>query len=286
MEAKKAHVSARKRETVKKLDELMKKYSNIGLVDLTALPCAQLQKMRKQLADKMVIYTAKKRLIRIAIEKIKNEKKGIDLLEKEMKGIPGLIFTNESPFKIYKLIQKSKSRAFAKPGQVSPADLIIPAGPTQFGPGPVIGELGQLGIKTAIEGGKVAIKSDFTAAKKGAVINDKIAGLLAKFSIMPMEIWLSVVAIYENGAIFRSGVLAVDEAEYISNITKAASWAFNLSVEACYLTKQNIEIIVTNAFRNAKALAIEQGILEKEVVDQILAKASAQAFGLKNKYNI
>ena len=45
-------------------------------------------------------------------------------------------------------LEKSKSNAPAKPGQTAPSDLVLPAGETPFTPGPMIGELGQLGIKT------------------------------------------------------------------------------------------------------------------------------------------
>src|SRR3989338_4778984 len=247
MEAKKqAHVSEKKKISVKRIEALLKEYPNVGIVNMSTLPCASLQKMRKQLADKLVIFVAKKRLIKLALESVKKERKGIEKLEAHLGGIPGLIFTKESPFRIYKTIQKSKSKALAKAGQLAPFELVIPAGPTQFGPGPVIGELGQLGIKTAIEGGKITIKNDFVAAKKGAVITDKVAGLLAKFNIAPMEIGLNVVAIYENGDVFSSDVLGVDEQQYIDNITRASSWAFNLSVESCYVTKQNADLIIAN----------------------------------------
>ena len=287
MEAKKqAHVSEKKKISVKRIEALLKEYPNVGIVNMSTLPCASLQKMRKQLADKLVIFVAKKRLIKLALESVKKERKGIEKLEAHLGGIPGLIFTKESPFRIYKTIQKSKSKALAKAGQLAPFELVIPAGPTQFGPGPVIGELGQLGIKTAIEGGKITIKNDFVAAKKGAVITDKVAGLLAKFNIAPMEIGLNVVAIYENGDVFSSDVLGVDEQQYIDNITRASSWAFNLSVESCYVTKQNADLIIANASRGAKAVAIEFGILEKDVVDAVLSKVNAQAMGLKKEFNI
>ena len=47
---------------------------------------------------------------------------------------------------------------------------MIPAGPTPFAPGPIIGELGMLKIKAGIEAGKVVIKEDAHVAKKGDVI--------------------------------------------------------------------------------------------------------------------
>ncbi|MEM4336656.1 MAG: 50S ribosomal protein L10 [Candidatus Woesearchaeota archaeon] len=286
MEKKKAHISEKKKNMLKKIEELLKKYPNVGIADVTSFPCASLQRLRRQLEDKIVIFIAKKRIIKIALENLKKEKKGVDKLGDYLKGIPCLIFTKESPFKVYKLIQKNKSKAFAKPGQIAPFDIIIPAGPTQFGPGPIIGELGQFGIKTAIEGGKIAIKTDFVVAKKGEVIDNKKAGLLAKFNIAPMEIGLNVVAIYEDGAVFGADVLSVDEQQYINNITKAALWAINVSVEAAYVNKENANLIISKAERESRAVAIEFGVMEKEVVEQIISKINVQAEFLKNHINM
>jgi len=65
--------------------------------------------------------------------------------------MPALLFTKENPFKLYNKLQKSKSSAPAKAGQTAPSEIVVPKGPTPFAPGPIIGELGALGIKTAVE---------------------------------------------------------------------------------------------------------------------------------------
>lgn len=280
------HITEKKKKQVEKVEKLLKEYPVIGVADMTNLPCAQLQMIKRKLKDHLEVYMTKKRLMKIAIENVKKDVEGIEKIEDYFEGIPALIFTKDSPFRIFSRIKKNKTPAAAKAGQTAPKDLIIPAGPTEFGPGPIVGELGALGIKAGIENGKVAIKSDFVAARKGDVINEKTANLLSKFDIKPMEIGLNVTAIFENGEILTSDVLDIDEKEYFNSITRAASEAFNLSVEAGIITSENAEILISKAFSDAKALAIEQGILEKEVVEQILAKARAQAEALKKKANI
>ncbi len=285
-EKPKPHITEKKKKQVREVENLVKEYPVIGIVDMTNLPCAQLQMIKRRLKDHLRIYMTKKRLMKIALEDLKKEVKGIEKLENYLEGIPALMFTREDPFRIFSRIKKNKTPAAAKAGQTAPKDLIIPAGPTEFGPGPIVGELGALGVKAGIEQGKVAIKSDFMAARKGDVISEKVANLLSKFNIKPMEIGLDVTAIFENGDILAAETLDIDEKEYFDSISKAAAQAFNLSVEAGILTKENIELLVTKAFSEAKSLAIEQGILEKEVVGLILARAVAQASALKNKTNV
>jgi len=87
-----------KKELVKKLGELIKKCSIIGLVNMENLPAAQLQRMKAQLRGKVEMFMAKKRLIRLAIAKAKADKKDIEKLEEHFRGMPALIFTDENPF--------------------------------------------------------------------------------------------------------------------------------------------------------------------------------------------
>src|SRR3989338_2085586 len=113
--------------------------------------------------------------------------------------MPALLLKKENPFSLYKILKKSKSSASAKAGQIAPRDIIVPAGPTPFTPGPVISEFAALGIKAGVEGGKVAVKQDTTACKEGKPINAPLASMLARLGIEPMEIGLNLVAVFENG---------------------------------------------------------------------------------------
>ncbi len=275
-----------KKDVVKQIEGYIKKYPIIGIINMQELPGSTSQDMRRKLRDKAEIFMAKKRLIKLALEALKATKPNLAELEKYLGGEPALIFTSENPFKLYKTIQKNKSPAPAKPGQIAPRDLILPAGPTPFTPGPMISEFSSLGVKAGVEQGKIAIKQDFMAARKGEPIKEKIAGLLTKMGIQPFEVGMNLVAVYENGFVFTQETLAIDESAYVANIEKAARWAFNLSIESAYPTKENREILIIKAFRDARAVAIEGAVLEKDVIDQLLAKASAQASSLKKDLKV
>ncbi|MBU4241861.1 MAG: 50S ribosomal protein L10 [Nanoarchaeota archaeon] len=282
----KPHVADYKKKEVKEIVKLLKEYPLVGLVNIENLPSAQFQKIRNSLRSKALIRLTKARLIKIAIEQVKNDIPGLEQLLNHIKGMPALIFTNENPFKLYKLIQKSKSMAPAKPGQIAPNDLILEPGPTPFPPGPIISELGALGIKTAIENGKVAIKSQKVVAKEGDVIDEKAAALLAKMGIEPMEISLNLVAILEKGIIMTKKVLAVDEKEYIANIKTLSAESMALAMHIGYTTKDTINQLLTKAQREAMALADSQDIMTSDNVGKMLAKVESQVVALKNKANL
>ena len=277
------HVSDAKKQEVKALTKLIEEYPIVGVVNMENLPAKQLQIMREKLRKDVLIRMSKARLIKLAIKDSK--KQNVSKLNEYLKGMPALLFTKESPFRLFKTLKKNKSKAGIKQGQKAPYDIVVPAGPTPFAPGPIIGELGVLRIKAGIEGGKVAIKADAVVAKEGDVASEQLASVLSRLGIEPMEIGLDLVAIYEKGEILTKDVLDVDEDAYLAMLTTAHTDAFKLALEVGYTNSETILVLLQKAHSDARAIAIEQGILNKEVIDQVLGKAEAQANALHAKVN-
>ncbi len=280
---KTSNAAPEKKEVIKKIQDLSKKFPILGIINMHSLPAAQLARMKSQLRQNMEMMMTKRSLILLALEKLKATKPGIEKLEEILPAMPALIFTKDNPFALYRTIKKNKSKAPAKAGQLAPFDLIIPAGPTPFAPGPVLSELSMLGIKAGVEGGKVAIKVDCTVCKEGQPIKAALASMLARLGIEPMEIGLDLVAVYEGGMIYKKTVLDIDDVKFMSDLTTAASWAFNLAMEATYLSKDTAEPLLQKAFREAKAVALEGGVLEPELMGDLLAKAEREAMSLQSE---
>ncbi len=279
-------IPGHKKKAVTEFVGLAKDYPIIGIVDVENLPAKQLQNMRAQLRGTIKILMTKKRLMKIILQEAKNDKKDVEKLADHLRGMPAMIFTKENPFKLYKKVSQNKSSAPAKPGQTATKDIVVPAGPTPFSPGPIIGELGMVRIKTGIVDGKVAIKEDTTVVKKGEVISPTIAGILARLGIEPMEIGLNLVAVYEDGSIYTRDVLEIDEKDYIAKIIQAAGESFNLAIMTGYATPDTINILLQKAHMEAKAVGTSQGILADELVFELLAKAEAEMKGLKSSLKI
>ena len=274
-----------KKDEVKDVIRLVNEYPIFGIVDLENLPALQLQRIRLKLKDMLNLKMTKKRIIKIALQQLK-DKPNMDEVIESMKGMPALIFTKENPFKLYKTLAKNKSNAPAKPGQTAPDDIIIPAGPTQFTPGPIISELAQAGIKTKVEEGKLAVESEVTLVKEGEKITTQQADLLSRFGIEPMEVGLNIVLIYENGTIYKKSVLAVDEEEYINNLRSASAESISLSIEIGYITKDNVSLMMQKAQRETKALADSTGILTNEKVEDMIGQAKLEMESVKAVVNI
>jgi large subunit ribosomal protein L10 len=273
------HLPAWKKTEVEEIKTNAAKYTLVGLVDMYGIPAAQVQQIRRNLRGKAVIRVTRNTLIEHALSEIGGKVAG---LSKYVSGHSAMIFSNDNPFKLFRQLEKTKTRMAAKAGETAPEDIVVEKGPTSFKPGPIVGELQQAGIPAAIEGGKVKIRETKTIVKKGAVISAKVADVMIKLGIRPMDVGLALQAAYYEGDVYEPSVLAIDEAAILEQIRRAAAQAFNLSVNAAIPTKDTIVPILTKAVREARGLAVEAAIYEKDVVDAIIGKAQKESIALKS----
>ena len=273
------HLPAWKKTEIEEIKKNAGKYTLVGLVDMYGIPAAQVQQIRRNLRGKAVIRVTRNTLIENALGEIGGR---VADLSKYISGHSAMIFSNDNPFKLFKQLEKTKTKMAAKAGETAPEDIVVEKGPTSFKPGPIVGELQQAGIPAAIEGGKVKIRETKTIVKKGAVISAKIADVMIKLNIKPMDVGLALQAAYFEGDVFEPSVLAIDETAILAQIRLAAAEAFNLSVNAAIPTKDTIAPILTKAVREARGLAVEAAVYEKDVVDAIIGKAQKESIALKS----
>ncbi|MBS3164303.1 50S ribosomal protein L10 [Candidatus Woesearchaeota archaeon] len=272
----------RKVQQVAEFAKLLTSQPIVGVVNITNLPASQFSTIRASLRGKVDIRVGKRKLIKLAMAEAKKSHPGLAALEPHLENImPGLLFTSENPFALAKLVQKNKSSAPAKAGQTAPNDIWVKAGPTPFAPGPIIGQLGQLGLKTSIEGGKIKITQDKLVVPEGKVISADAASLLTRMGITPMEIGLNLQAVYENEQVFTKAVLFIDEAQYLSDIASAAAGAFALAIKIAYPAPDVLPRLLAKASGEAKALALDAGILTPENAGQFLSRAEREAAALE-----
>ncbi|MFH0869421.1 MAG: 50S ribosomal protein L10 [archaeon] len=251
---KASQIPEAKKKAVSQMARLMKEYPIIGVVNMESLPAKQLQKMRATLRGRVELIMTKRRLIKLAIERVRAERKGIESLESHLGGMPALLFTKDNPFALAKILKANKSSGPIKEGQIAPIDIWVKEGATPFSPGPVIGELGAIGIKAGIEAGKVKIMKDSLVVEKGKVVSKKIADVLIRLGVEPVEIGLDLVAVYENGEIIEKEVLFVDEGEYIAKMALAQSESLILAIEIGYVNEETIKPMLGKSYYNAEAV--------------------------------
>jgi large subunit ribosomal protein L10 len=267
------HVADWKKEKVAELEELTNNNEIIGIVNLADIPARQLQTMRRTLGDQAILKMSRKNFIKIALE---NSNKNIEGLADYLEGQPAMVFTEMNPFKLFKILEDSKTEAPAKAGAIAPADIVVPAGDTSFPPGPILGELQQAGIPAKIDKGSIVVQEDATVVKEGEEVPKNVADVLTKLEIHPMEVGMDLLAVYEGDTIYTADVLKLDEEETLQTIATAYQNAINLSVNAGILNSESAPLLIQKAANEAMNLAVNANILTSETTDKILSKAHAQ----------
>ncbi|HET7405417.1 MAG TPA: 50S ribosomal protein L10 [Candidatus Bathyarchaeia archaeon] len=272
-----------KKDSLEELQGLLTKYPIIAAADLTKVRSSQIHELRKRLRNRVTMIVAKNNLLRKSVELGNYNNGKLGEFVKDLTGSNILLFSDLNPFQLIALLDKSKVRVPAKGGDIATGEIMIPAGNTGLPPGPVISEFGEIKVKTKIESGSIWVAQDSVVAEKGDVISAKMASVLSKLGLKPMEAGLTLAVAFDNGTILHSEDLVFDLPGYKSNFLVAINEALNLSTEAGYMTEENTPRILVKGFRQALALAGEAGFMEEGSIEYVLKKAVTNATVLDQK---
>ncbi len=121
------------------------------------------------------------------------------------------------------------------------------------------------------------------ANRRGDLITPKMASVLSKLGLKPMEAGLTLSMAYDNGTILQSEDLVLDISAYRKDVLQAVSNAFSLSIDAGYVTPENAPRILGKGMREALAIAVEAGFLESGTIEPVLRRALMNANVLNQK---
>lgn len=271
-----------KTKEVEDLTNLINRYKIIGIASLNKVRAAQLQEFKKNLADKVFMRVLKNTLMKLAIENCK-ERPDLKKLEEYLKGSNVFMFTDTNPFNLALTLEKGKVKTTAKSGDIAAFDVVVPAGNTGQAPGPIISQLNAVGLPTRIESGSVWINKDTLVVKKGEVINERLASMLSKLGIKPVETGLAMTVAFDEGLVIMQDQLKIDVEGTKHEIEDAYANAFALSLGVGYPTEDTMVPLLQVAHREAYALAIGAAIPTKETIEDLVRKANAEMLNLSSK---
>ena len=278
------HIAQWKKDEVKDLKNLIENYPVVGMANLSDIPAPQLQKMRQSLKGNAKVKMSRKTLMDLALNDAKKTK--VEILVEHMDGQPALIFTNMNPFKLYKILESSKTPAPAKAGSIATSDIVVPKGETGFMPGPILGELQKIGIPAKIDKGKIVITEDKTIVAEGEKISKNVASMLTRLEIYPLEVGIDLRAAYEDETVYTSDILFIDENKTLSDIQNAYNQAFNLSVNGMVFNKVSTPTLLAKAANQSLNLAFNAEIFTSKTTNILLAKAHSQMLSLASKASV
>jgi large subunit ribosomal protein L10 len=264
------------------LQELPKSYDVIALSKMTKVRATQLMMIRKKLRNDLKILIIKNKVAQRAFEKVKNVP-GLESLSKELEGQCGLIFTQISPFKLNLIFDQNKVFLPAKGGDIASKEISIPAGNTGITPGPVLSEFKEANVPTKINQGSIWVNRDTVIARKGDVISQKLASLMSKLNIKPIEAGIALNFAIAAGLLLRESDLKINLEQYRNEMSRSFQEALALATEAGYLTSETVIPLLLKTHQKAVVLASESAYISQDTVALVLPRAQSKAYTVANE---
>ncbi len=267
---------------VEDIAQLVNQHKIVGIANLQKVRAAQLQAFKKNLAGKVYMRVMKNSLMKRAIENCK-DKPDLQKLEEHLKGSNVFLFTDLNPFNLVLILEKGKVKTTAKSGDIAAFDVVIPSGNTGQPPGPIISQLNSVGLPTRIESGSVWINKDTLVVRKGEAIDERLASVLSKLGIKPVESGLAMSVVYDDGLVITQEQLRVDVDGTKQSVGTAQANAFALSLSIAYPTTENMAALLQIAHREACALSINSASPTSETIEDLIRKAHMEMLSLSSR---
>jgi large subunit ribosomal protein L10 len=276
------HNPQEKAREVEEIRSLIQEHKVIGTASLQKVRAPQLQELRRKLQDSAHFRVVKNTIIKRSIEKCKN-KPELEKLGENLIGSNIFLFTSLNPFRLALLLQKSKVETTARAGDMAAHDVTVPAGNTGLPPGPIISQLGSVGLPTRIEAGSVWISRDTLVVREGETISARLATVLSKLGIKSVEIGLTLKTAYDDGLFIGEEQLQLDLEEVQRSIQEAHTYAFNMSLNAAYPLSENISLLLQRAQYEGYGLALSAGVASRDTIAHLIRRAHTEMLGLLSR---
>merc|ERR1711872_667456 len=102
---------------------------------------------------------------------------------------------------------------------------------------------------------------------EGERVGASEATLLAMLNIMPFSYGLEVKMVYDNGSLYHPSILDITDDDIRARFVEGAAIVTMVSLGIGYPTKTSVPHMVTNAFRNLLAIALETDYTFKEAAE-------------------
>ncbi|MEM0291780.1 MAG: 50S ribosomal protein L10, partial [Fervidicoccaceae archaeon] len=276
---KRKEIPESKKKEVEELIKLINEYPVIAAIDASSLPADLLQKVKffisKKYRGKIVIRSTKNNLFLLAAKL--SGVKGLEELERRVRGQKIFIFSKLNPFLLYSSISRIKLPAPAKAGMKVEKEIAVEPMDTKLPPGPLLSAFGKLRIPTKVQGGTIWIAKRTVLAKPGDIISEDLASMLQRLGIFPGEVGVKIEFVLENGMVLEEEQLKLDVDKYAQEIALAYSLAINFASEIAYPEPEVLKISIAKAYRRALSIAAESAFITPETAEAVISAAVRRA---------
>lgn len=261
----------KKKKLFDKIHEFLNKYKNILVCNIKDLPTDRIQKMRKELREGGTeCASGKSTVIMKAMSDYEEKTKKLpphltqEIIEKLKKDLAGfqllIIFSQKDLSELTKVINKYLVEKQAKPGQISPIEVIIPAGPTGM-------DSSQIEYFQALKIPTKVVKNqlEITSATKILTVGQKISlseiNLMKKFNIKPYKHIVQINHIFLNGKVYDSSILKITPEYMKEKLELGIKNIRSFSLGASFPIKATAPNMVANAFKNICSVSLASNYL-------------------------
>ncbi len=252
-EKREKEVPEYKKKLVQEIADKIRKSKTFLIASTRKLPSSQFHEIKKNLRGKAEIKVAKKSAVIRAIESVKKD--GLQKIKESIGADIALFFSELDAFSLSGVLGDNQSPAKAKAGDIAPEDIHVEPGPTDLVPGPAISELSSVGLKVAVEGGKLAIKLSAVIVKQGEIIKENVASVMGKLGITPLKVGFEPIAAYDSVEDKVYVGIKIDKKSALEELRISIAKARSFAVNIFYPTKETIALLLGRADRHEKALA-------------------------------
>jgi len=246
----------RKQQYFERLKAYLDKYQKIVVVGADNVGSNQMQKIRQTLRGNAEILMGKNTMVRKVLREYVETNPKVEPLIGLVKNNVGFVFTNGDLSEVEKKLLQHRVGAPAKAGSIAPEDVFVPKGPTGMEPTQTA-FLQALNIASKINKGQVEIVSDVHLIKAGEKVGPSEATLLQKLNIKPFSYGLSILNIYDNGAVYEPAVLKLTDADLLAKFRNGINNVASLSLAIGYPTLASLPHALYAAYKNVLAVAVE-----------------------------
>jgi len=232
-----------------KLEDLIKTYPSIFIVQIDNVGSNQLHQIRVALRGKGTVLMGKNTMVRRALRQIIGENPQFEKLMPVIKGNVGFVFTSGDLKEIREIIVANKVAAPARPGAVAPNDVYVPAGNTGMEPGKT-SFFQALQIPTKIARGTIEIVNDVQVLSKGVKVGTSEATLLNMLNISPFTYGMVVEQIFSEGNLFAPEILDIEESVLIDGFLAGIKQIATISLATGFPTIASVGHSLVNSYKN------------------------------------
>lgn len=256
--------------------ELFRAYNKIFVVNVDNVTSTQMHQIRASIRSDAIILMGKNTMVRKAMREVVAENPKLDAIVPCIRGNVGLVFTNGDLKDVRDRMLANRVQAAAKIGLTAQSDIYVPAGSTGMDPNKT-SFFQALGISTKVVKGAIEITSEVLLIKNGQKVGASEATLLNLLNLTPFSFGLTVLNVYDNGAIFDPAMLDVTDAKLEEMVQKAIKNVAAISLAVGIPTVASAPHSLVNAFKNllGVGLATDFSFPEVDKIREALKNAVA-----------